>query len=115
MLRIGLFGGAFDPVHTAHVKCAVAAVKQLNLDKLIVIPTNISPHKNVMPAPKEDRLNMLRIAFEDVGEAEISDFEIMREGKSFSFITAEYFRNEYKDAEIFTLVVQRGKRMQEIP
>ena len=104
MLRIGLFGGAFDPVHEMHVKAAVAAVKQLNLDKLIVVPTNISPHKNVTPAPKEDRLNMLRIAFEDVGKAEISDFEIMREGKSFSFITAEHFKDEYKDAEMFMIV-----------
>ena len=104
MKRIAIFGGTFNPVHVEHVKTAVATVKELNLDKIFIVPTCIPPHKNVSPAKNADRLNMLKIAFRDLTKAEISDFELKNSGKSYSFITAEHFRDEFPDAEIFMLV-----------
>ena len=103
-MKIGIFGGAFNPVHEMHVLCAKAAAESLKLDKLIVVPTKVSPHKNTPLAPAEHRINMLKIAFKGFDGVEVSDFEISRAGKSYSFITAEHFREEYKSAELFLIV-----------
>ena len=104
MKKIAIFGGTFNPVHVEHVKTAIAAISLLKLDKIIIVPTFLPPHKNVSPAKSADRINMLRIAFRDVEKAEISDYEIVNGGKSYSYITAEHFRSVYPDAEIFMLV-----------
>ena len=104
MKRIAIFGGTFNPVHTEHVKTVVAAIDELKLDKIFIVPTFLPPHKNVSPAKSSDRINMLKIAFRGVEKAEISDFELTNEGKSYSYITAEHFKNLYPDAEIFMIV-----------
>ncbi len=103
-MKIGIFGGAFNPVHEMHVLCAKAAAESLKLDKLIVVPTKVSPHKNTPLAPAEHRINMLKIAFKGFDGVEVSDFEISQAGKSYSFITAEHFREEYKSAQLFLIV-----------
>lgn len=95
MERIGIFGGTFNPVHLEHVEVACAAVKELNLDKLFVMPTYISPHKNSLPAPPEDRLNMLKLAFRDDEAIEVSDYEIEKKGKSYTYLTVEYFKKKF--------------------
>ena len=66
MQRIAIFGGTFNPVHSEHVQICVNAIKELNLDKLFVMPTFISPHKSLAPASAQDRLNMLSLAFSGV-------------------------------------------------
>lgn len=104
MKRIAIFGGTFNPVHVEHVKTVVAAIDELKLDKIFIVPTFLPPHKNVSPASGADRINMLKIAFRDEKKAEISDFELKNAGKSYSYITAEHFRSLYPDAEIFMLV-----------
>lgn len=104
MKRIVIFGGTFNPVHVEHVKTALAALKELEADKIIIVPTFMPPHKNVSPARSADRINMLKIAFRGVKKAEISDFEVQSGGKSYSYITAEHFRNLYPDAELFMIV-----------
>lgn len=104
MKRIAIFGGTFNPVHVEHVQTVVAAIDELKLDKLFIVPTFLPPHKNVSPAKSSDRINMLKIAFRGVEKAEISDFELKNESKSYSYITAEHFRSLYKDAEIFMIV-----------
>lgn len=102
--RIAIFGGTFNPVHTEHVKTAISAIDELKLDKIFIVPTFLPPHKNVLPAKSADRINMLKIAFKGVKKAEISDFELLNEGKSYSYITAEHFKSLYPGAEIFMLV-----------
>ncbi|MBO4252066.1 MAG: nicotinate (nicotinamide) nucleotide adenylyltransferase [Clostridia bacterium] len=108
MKRIAFFGGTFNPVHTEHRYIAAAAVKELGLDKIIVVPTFLPPHKNVFPAKSEDRVNMLDICFKQDAElfknTEISDFEIKNGGKSYSYLTAEHFKSVYPDAELFMLI-----------
>ena len=104
MKRIAIFGGTFNPVHVEHVKTVVAAIDELKLDKIFIVPTFLPPHKNVSPASGADRINMLKIAFRGEKKVEISDFELLNAGKSYSYITAEHFRSLYPDAEIFMLV-----------
>ena len=93
MQRIGILGGTFDPVHVEHEALARAALVELNLDKLVVMPTFISPHKTEAKAsPASDRLNMLNLAFKDDEKIEVSDFEILKEGKSYTYQTVEWFK-----------------------
>ncbi len=102
MKKIAIFGGTFNPVHSEHVALVKSAIKELELDKLIVMPTYISPHKTNMPAPAQDRLAMLKLAFEGVQNVEVSDFEILKKGKSYTYQTVEHFYKE--DTTLYFLV-----------
>lgn len=103
MKRTGLLGGTFDPVHAEHVNLAKRAIEELSLDELIVMPTHLPPHKNVIPAPDEDRLNMLRLAFVGEKKVTVSDFEIKAGGKSYTYITVEKLLSEV-GGELFLIV-----------
>ncbi|MBE7081330.1 MAG: nicotinate (nicotinamide) nucleotide adenylyltransferase [Clostridiales bacterium] len=102
MKKIAIFGGTFNPVHSEHVSLVKSAITELGLDKLIVMPTYISPHKTSSPAPAEDRLAMLKLAFNDVEKVEISDYEILKKGKSYTYQTIEHFYD--KDTTLYFLV-----------
>lgn len=95
MKKIGILGGTFNPVHVEHVRLAKSAIEELNLDTLIVMPTFLPPHKNVIPAPAEDRIEMLKRAFKDVEKVIVSDFEILNQGKSYTYLTVEHFKKQY--------------------
>ncbi len=103
MQRIGIFGGTFNPVHVEHVALAKSAISELCLDKLIVMPTFLSPHKQNSPAPAEDRINMLKTAFRNVEKVEVSDYEILKQGKSYTYQTVEHF-NQDKKMQLFFIV-----------
>ncbi len=104
-MRIGIFGGSFDPVHKEHVRLAKEAVKGLSLDKLIVVPAGVPPHKQGKRlAPAADRLAMCRIAFAGVDKAEISDYEIALGGANYTYLTCGHFAHVYPGAKLFLLV-----------
>lgn len=103
MKKVGILGGTFNPVHLEHISLCKSAIDELNLDKLIVMPTFISPHKSNLPAPAQDRLNMLKIAFSDVEKVEISDYEIAKQGKSYTYETVEHFSKD-KDISLYFIV-----------
>lgn len=104
-MKVALFGGSFDPVHREHVRYIEAAKEALSLDKVILIPSNLAPHKEGgAHASGEDRLNMCRLAIKDLDYAEASDFELKREGKSYTYLTAERFAEEYRGEKLFFLV-----------
>ena len=101
MKKIGLFGGTFDPVHREHVALASCALNALQLDRLIVIPALLPPHKrgrNI--APPADRLAMCRLAFTEAGE-EVSDWELNRGETSYSYLTCRHFRELYPQDELY--------------
>lgn len=104
MKKIGIFGGTFNPVHNEHISLIYKAIEELNLDRLFIIPTFISPHKKGDIAPAEDRFNMLKLAFLSEEKIEVSDFEIKNGGESFTYITVEHFKKIYPDAEIFLII-----------
>ena len=105
-MKIGIYGGTYNPPHTGHLQAAKEAVRLLDLDKLLLIPDRIAPHKEIpagSPAP-EQRLEMLRIAAAECPEMEVSDIELRREGPSYSYLTVEALREQYPDAELILLM-----------
>lgn len=103
-MKIGIFGGTFDPVHREHIALAKRAIESLSLDKLIVMPAAIPPHKqNKKIASGEHRLAMCRLAFTDE-KIEVSDWELNQEDTSFSYYTCRYFKMVYPDDELFFLM-----------
>ena len=104
-MRIGIFGGAFNPVHNGHINLAKSYLKSLSLDKLILIPTANPPHKTAAGlACEEDRLNMLSIAFKAVDRVEISDIEFQRNEKSYTYDTVRELRKIYSDDALFLII-----------
>ncbi len=87
-MRIGIYGGTFSPVHNGHVAAARAFMAQMWLDILYVIPTGLTPHKEMQGnATAADRLEMLRLAFGDMEGVVVSDMEVRRAGKSYTVDT----------------------------
>ena len=106
MERIGIYGGTFNPPHIGHIRAAECAVNALKLDKLLMIPDRVAPHKQIpegSPTP-EQRLEMLRIATRGAEKTEVSDLELNREGKSYTYETVAQVRQLHPDAEIFLLM-----------
>lgn len=105
-MSTAIFGGSFNPVHLGHVKLACAVKKAVNAERLIVVPTYISPFKqnahNV--ASGQHRLEMCRLAFGDVGGAEISDYEISSGGVSYTVNTLRHFRQLMPDEKLYFIV-----------
>ena len=102
MERIGIYGGTFNPPHTGHVGAALDAVGALGLTTLYVIPDRIAPHKEIpegSPTPQQ-RLDMIRIALEGAKNVVISDMELRREGKSYTYETVAQIRRLHPDAEL---------------
>ena len=105
MERIGLFGGSFNPVHCEHIKVATEAIKELQLDKLFIIPTFVAPHKQGAEVlPSTDRLNLLNLAFSDNNAVVVSDYEIQKQGVSYSYLTVRHFKELYKNSQLFFLM-----------
>lgn len=87
-MRVGIYGGTFSPVHNGHVAAAKAFMEQMWLDILYVIPTGVTPHKDMKGnATAADRLEMCRLAFADMEGVIVSDLEMRREGKSYTVDT----------------------------
>jgi nicotinate-nucleotide adenylyltransferase len=107
MKRLGIFGGAFNPVHSAHLLIIDIFIDKLALDCCICVPTWVSPFKREnteQAASPEHRLNMLKLAIEGKTKIEIDDFEIRKQGISYTIDTVRHYREKYFDAEIFLLV-----------
>ena len=103
--RIGLFGGSFDPVHLGHTMVARAALVEVELDRLFIIPAAQSPFKpEQSPAPAADRLAWLRLAFGDEPRCEIDAQEIERAGVSYSIDTVRDYVERFPAADLFYLI-----------
>lgn len=88
MEKIGIYGGTFSPPHLGHVHAAKVFLQQIKPDKLLIIPTCMPPHKIRNEATSaEDRLEMCHLAFSFSDAIEISDIEIVRQGKSYTVDT----------------------------
>ena len=100
MARIGIYGGAFNPPHTGHIRAAEFAVHALNLDKLLLIPSCSSPHKPLpegSPTPRQ-RLAMTKLW---AGEKmEVCDIELSRGGTSYTYETVEQLKQRYPQDEL---------------
>ncbi|MET3494208.1 nicotinate (nicotinamide) nucleotide adenylyltransferase [Variovorax boronicumulans] len=103
--RIGIFGGAFDPPHNAHVALAKAALAQLDLKELHIIPTGQAWHKSRTLTPKEDRLAMTRLAFGDLeGTVVIDSREVLRDGPTYTLDTLRELQKEQPGAQLILIM-----------
>lgn len=105
MSRIGILGGTFNPIHNGHIQMAKYSHDAAKLDKVILMPTFVPPHKesaNLVSC--EHRFNMCRLASAELPYAEVSDFEIKLEGKSYTYRTLELLKSQNKNGEFFFIV-----------
>ena len=102
MERIGIYGGTFNPPHIGHIRAAKFAVESLKLDRLLVIPSCISPHKALPEnsATPEQRLRMLELSIGYQEKIEISDLELQRGDTSYTYETVAQVRQLYPDSEL---------------
>jgi nicotinate-nucleotide adenylyltransferase len=102
--RIGVFGGAFDPPHSGHVALARAAIEQLRLDVLFVIPTGEAWHKSRKLTPAVHRLEMAHLAFAELDCVVVDPCETLRTGPSYTVDTLLELRTEYPRAHLFLVL-----------
>jgi len=107
-VRIGVFGGTFDPPHVGHLLLAADAREALQLDRLIFIPAGTQPFKLGTPpvASGQDRLEMVRLAVADDANYAVDDAEINRRGLSYTVDTLEHLSERFKGAQLFLLMGQ---------
>jgi nicotinate-nucleotide adenylyltransferase len=104
-MRLGIFGGSFDPIHHGHLILARAALEELGLDRILLIPANLSPHKTgTKPATAQDRLAMLQLATMDEPGFEACDLELHRPPPSYTVETLRELKSRQADDE-FTLLI----------
>lgn len=107
LVKIGIFGGSFDPPHLGHFICARNVAEKLGLSKVILIPTSIQPHKpEGAAASAEVRLEMLKASIEGDDLFEVSEIEIDRGGISYTVTTLEEITEQYSPDiyELYLLV-----------
>ena len=103
--RIGIFGGSFDPVHNGHVLVSRAALEELSLDRLFIVPAAQSPFKpEQQPASAKVRLRLLRLAFAGQSDCEIDMQELNRDGVSYSVDTLRDYTERYPEAKLHYLI-----------
>ena len=104
-MKLGIYGGSFDPVHLGHLLVAQAAMEELGLDRLFFIPAAQSPFKpETKPAPDAVRLQLLRLALAGKTNYEIDEQEIRRGGISYSVDTVRAYAQKFPGAQLFYLI-----------
>jgi nicotinate-nucleotide adenylyltransferase len=104
-MKLGIYGGSFDPVHLGHLLVAQAAMEELGLDRLFFIPAAQSPFKpETKPAPDAVRLQLLRLALAGKTNYEIDEQEIRRGGISYSVDTLRAYAQKFPSAQLFYLI-----------
>ena len=104
-MRIGMFGGSFNPIHNGHIQLIKGIINELNLDRLLVVPSFLPPHKLVeSPISPEDRIAMCKLCISDIPKAEISDIEIKRGGKSYTYETLQELHSTYLNDDLFLIM-----------
>ena len=103
-MRIGLFGGSFDPPHNGHLLVAQDALEALALDRLLVIPASQQPLKDHGQTPADHRLAMVRACFDGVPQVQVDPVEITRGGLSFMVDTVEDVQRRWPAAHLHLLI-----------
>ncbi len=103
-MAIGIFGGSFDPIHIAHLIMARYAIEQMQLDKVIFVPSFIQPLKGKLITPANVRYKWVKMSIERYPKFDISDFEINKKGKSYTYNTLKHFKNAYKNKKLYFIM-----------
>jgi len=104
-MKTGVFGGTFNPVHKGHIMLAEYCMDSVGLDRIIMIPTAVPPHKiSKNLASENDRLNMCKLACRGKENFFVSDIEIKRQGKSYTYETLTQLKEIYPDDHLYTIM-----------
>lgn len=104
-MRIGIFGGSFNPPHNGHIHLAKSVHEALQLDEVWLVPAKQPPHKSSAAyAPAEDRLAMCRLAAQAYPWMRAEDYELRQDAVSYSYYTVTHFAKLYPDAKFFFLI-----------
>lgn len=105
-MKIGIYGGSFNPPHLGHVRAALACRKALGLDRVLVIPASTPPHKSLADHSPTggERLELTKLAFSGLDGFEVSGLELQRAGKSFTVDTVRALKEDYPDDELFLMM-----------
>ena len=106
-MRLGIFGGTFDPIHFGHLAAANAAMDCARLDRVLFIPSAHPPHRAAAMAPAKDRLAMCRLAADELDGSsrfEVSDVEVKRAGRSYTVDTLDEVHRAHPDDELFLIL-----------
>ncbi|MDR1784615.1 MAG: nicotinate (nicotinamide) nucleotide adenylyltransferase [Endomicrobium sp.] len=104
MSKIAIFGGSFDPVHTAHIQIADLVLKCFDLEELIFVIAYAPPHKERQYADIKDRISMLKLATYNIDKSKISYYEAQKRERVYSYQTLDYFQNLYSSDEIYMII-----------
>ncbi|MGD9348628.1 MAG: nicotinate-nucleotide adenylyltransferase [Desulfobacterales bacterium] len=105
-MRIGLFGGTFDPIHRGHLWAASEVKKIFNLDPIYLIPAALPPHKTpISVTSADDRLAMIHLAISDMDGIIVSDVELQRRGPSYTIDTIYHFKSTQPDDALIFLIM----------
>ncbi len=105
MKKIAVFGGTFNPIHLGHLHLISAYQKQYGFDRVLLIPTKLPPHKQANElAPDADRLEMCRLAAQAYPFLEVSELELRREGKSYTYDTLFALKQQEPDADFYLIM-----------
>jgi nicotinate-nucleotide adenylyltransferase len=110
ILRLGVFGGAFDPPHQAHVALVEAAIHQLKLDQVRVLPTGQAWHKSRHLSEAKHRLQMTQLAYHHLPQVVIDEREISRVGPSYTIDTLHELQTQFPQAELVLLLGDDQRR-----
>lgn len=103
--KIAMLGGSFNPIHNGHIKLALNAIKEANLDEVLIMPANIPPHKeNNLKKTSKYRYNMCKLACEKYNKINVSDIEINSKGKNYTIKTLKILQTNYPNSELFLIV-----------
>lgn len=104
-MNIAVFGGSFNPIHKGHIKLIEEARKLIDIDKVLLIPTGVTPHKsNNEMVSSNHRLNMCRLATDSYSYISVSDIEIKRQGKSYTYLTLNSLKEIYPNDTIYLIM-----------
>ncbi len=103
-MQIAIFGGSFDPVHKGHVNIVNEALKSLDIDKIILVPTFLNPFKNKFYFSPKLRKKLLKKLFEDKKKVEICDYEIKQNRVVYSIDTVTYIKTLYNPSKIYFII-----------
>jgi nicotinate-nucleotide adenylyltransferase len=104
-LRVGILGGAFNPPHIGHLVCAQEALTQLELERVVFMPTGIPPHRELEDDPgAEARLELVELAIAGDERFAVSRMELDRSGPSYTADTLEQLAGESPDDELFLIL-----------
>ncbi|SHJ46652.1 nicotinate-nucleotide adenylyltransferase [Hathewaya proteolytica DSM 3090] len=105
MKKVGLFGGTFDPIHNGHMSIAYEALYRLCLHEVIFIPAGNPPHKSRNLITESGiRYDMVKAAVKDESKFTVSDYEIKKESRSYTYETIEYFKKSTSDLQLHLII-----------